>query len=107
MRKTTVSAVLAALVAVSSASLADEVPSLRIAIERQPLAAALNELARQARIQILRRDEDVSLEGLMSPNVAGELSVEEALQRVLSQTDLTYERVNERTVRIVRAVAKY
>jgi hypothetical protein len=101
-----------ALVAVLSGtsalvSAADRSPELiAFAIESQPLTSALNELARQAHVQILRRDEDVSLAGLIAPEVDGRLSTEEALKRILSGTGIRYEFVNERTVRIAKAIVK-
>ena len=77
---------------------------IAFSIESQPLTNALNELARQAHVQILRRDEEVSLEGLIAPEVAGRYSTEEALKRILSGTQLKYEFVNNRTVRIATSV---
>jgi hypothetical protein len=82
---------------------ADEKP-LRVAfaIESQPVAMALNEFARQAHLLVLRRDEDISLGDALAPRIEGELSPQEALKQILSKTDLTYEFVNERTVKIAR-----
>jgi len=69
-------------------------------IEEQPLGQALNQLARQTGLQVLRRDEDASTDGLISPRLIGEWSAEEALIRLLAGTNLKYEFVNSRTVRI-------
>jgi hypothetical protein len=77
-------------------------PRLVFAIESQPVATALNAFARQAHLLVLRRDEDVSLGNALAPRIAGELSAEEALKQILSRTNLTYEFVNERTVKIAR-----
>jgi hypothetical protein len=82
---------------------ADEKP-LRVAfvIESQPVAMALNAFARQAHLLVLRRDEDVSLGDALAPRIEGDLSAEEALKQILSRTNLTYEFVNERTVKIAK-----
>jgi len=77
---------------------------IAFAIESQPLTGALNEFARQAHVQIMRRDEEVSLEGLVAPQVAGRYSAEDALKRILSRTQLKYEFVNSRTVRIATSI---
>jgi hypothetical protein len=77
---------------------------IAFAIESQPLTDALNEFARQAHVQIMRRDEEVSLEGLVAPEVAGRYSAEDALKRILSGTQLKYEFVNSRTVRIATSI---
>ena len=91
-----------AVLALCAAAVRAEDNSRRMAfqIESQPLATALNEFARQAHLLVLRRDEDISLGGLLAPRVEGEFAAEEALKQILSKTDLSYEFVNERTVRI-------
>jgi hypothetical protein len=94
------------LSAAGSVGSADRSPPLiTFAIGSQPLTTALNEFARQAHIQVLRRDEEVSLDGLVAPQVEGRLSAEEALKRILSRTGLSYEFVNDRTVRIAKTAA--
>lgn len=70
-------------------------------IQPQPLHAALQEFARQTGLQVLRRDEDISVEGIIAPRVQGKLSAQEALDRLLSQTSLSYEWINEHTVRVI------
>lgn len=81
---------------------AEAVPSQRVdfSIQEQRLSSALIAFARQARVQILQRDEQVSTKGLMAPAVNGELLPHEALERLLMNTGLKYEFVNDRTVRI-------
>jgi iron complex outermembrane receptor protein len=69
-------------------------------IEQQPLGAALTQFANQTGLQVLRRDEDVSVKGLMAPRVVGEFSPQEALSQLLAGTDLKFEFVNARTVAI-------
>ena len=78
-------------------------PKERVAfdIAPQPLAAALRVFATQAHLQILHRDEDVSLYTLVAPKVTGEYSSEEALGRLLNGSGIGYEFVNDWTVRLV------
>jgi TonB-dependent receptor len=69
-------------------------------IGSMPIREALKALGEQSGLQILFRSEDLSLNGLTTPRVAGELSVQEALDRILVNTGLKYEFVNKHTVRI-------
>ncbi len=103
MRKTSFMALLAALVLESGAALAADAGSGRIlfSIESQPLRAALQVFAKQTGMQVLRRDEDVPVEGMIAPRVEGALSAKEALDRLLANTGFTYEFINERTVRLI------
>src|SRR5687767_12099458 len=76
-------------------------PKVTVDIEPQPLRSALSLFADQTGLQVLYRDEDVLIEGLMAPRVTGELSTQDALSRVLAGTNLKYEFVNDRIVRIM------
>lgn len=69
-------------------------------IEAQPIRGALEAFGKQTGIQVLFRSENVSIDGLTTPRVTGELSAQEALDRLLANTGLKYEFVNEHTVRI-------
>jgi outer membrane receptor protein involved in Fe transport len=69
----------------------------------QPMRAALKDLGTQTGVQILFRVEDIAREGNTTPPVSGQLSVQEALDRLLANTGLKYEFVNERTVRVAKA----
>jgi len=71
-------------------------------IEPQPIRAALEKFADQTGLQVVLRDEDVRAEGVTGSRVVGELSVEKALGQLLAGTDLRYEFVNARTVKITR-----
>ena len=73
---------------------------IAIHIEQQPLRTALSQFARQTGIQLLRREEDASIDGLMAPRIVGELSAQEALRLLLAGTGLMYEFVNDHTARI-------
>jgi iron complex outermembrane receptor protein len=68
-------------------------------IQAQPLGAALQELARNRDFQIVYVSEDVS--SLRTQGAVGEFTVNEALQRLLAGTRLTFRYLDERTVMIV------
>lgn len=72
-------------------------------IEPQPLRKALASLAEQTGLQILQREEDSSADGITAPGVVGTLSTREALERLLQNSGLNYEFLNEKTVRITAA----
>ncbi|WP_175597188.1 TonB-dependent receptor [Peristeroidobacter soli] len=72
-------------------------------IPKQPLSGALAEWARQSGLQVLHRNLDTALNETVSIAVAGQLPPMEALQRLLEHTGLSYELINERTVRIAPA----
>src|ERR1700722_5794989 len=72
-------------------------------IEAQPIRAALKALGEQTGLQILYRSEDLSINGVTTPRIAGELSAQEALDRLLVNTGLKYEFINKHTVRISAA----
>src|SRR6266853_6096540 len=72
-------------------------------IEAQPLRGALRAFGEQTGLQVLFRSEDASIAGVTTQAVAGELSAQEALDRLLAKTGLKYEFVNKHTVRISSA----
>ncbi|MBL8269224.1 TonB-dependent receptor [Steroidobacter sp.] len=69
-------------------------------IPRQPLSEALAEWSRQSGLQVLQRNLDSELHETIAIAVAGQLSPTEALRRLLENTGLSYEFINDRTVRI-------
>jgi len=79
-------------------------PKLAVDIEAQPIRAALQALGKQTGIQVLFRSEDASTGDVNTPHVSGQLSVQEALDRLLANTGLKYEFINRRTVRISSAL---
>ncbi len=89
--------------ALSGVAVSQAKPNERVTfdIAQQPLSAALRIFATQAHLQILHRDEDVSLYSLIAPGIAGMYSTEEALGRLLNGSGIGYEFVNDRTVRLV------
>src|SRR5689334_15026247 len=68
-------------------------------IPSQALSDALAEWSRQSGLQIFQLDGNGS-QKLSSVKVSGTFSPAEALEKMLVATGLTYEFVNERTVRI-------
>jgi len=76
---------------------------ITFAIERQPLAQALQVFAKQTGLQVLRRDEEVPMQGVMAPRIEGQFSVKQALERLLANTGFTYRFVNDKTVWIEAA----
>ncbi|MGK5013765.1 TonB-dependent siderophore receptor [Janthinobacterium sp. HLS12-2] len=79
---------LAAMLALGSISLAkaQTAPTVKLAIAAQPLGQALNELARQANLQLLFAPELVA--GKTAPAVSGTLSVADSLERLLAGSGL-------------------
>src|SRR5882672_1386380 len=75
-------------------------PRVVVNIEAQPLRGALRAFGEQTGLQVLFRSEDASIAGITTQAVAGELSAQEALDRLLAKTGLKYEFVNKHTVRI-------
>lgn len=90
------SAVLAA--GTASIALAQAPPPTRSAIPAQPLDAALDALARQNGLQLVYVSEIAA--GRRAPGVPAGLPVREAFTRVLEGSGLSFEFINERTVRI-------
>ena len=79
---------LAAMLALGTASLAQAqaLPTVRLAIAVQPLGQALNELARQAGVQLLFAPELVA--GKTAPAIGGVYSLQEGLERLLAGSGL-------------------
>ncbi len=73
---------------------------VNVDIKPQPMRSALKAFGDQTGLQVLYRVGDVSKEGITAPEVAGELAAGEALQRLLANSGLRFEFINERTVRI-------
>ncbi len=91
----------AALCGVASAG--DSVQRVTLDIKPQPISKALMDLGEQAGLQVLVRGEDIQSERALAPAVTGEITVQAALERILTNTGLTYEFLDERTVRVSRA----
>jgi len=101
MRNLRLAAALSVALMTSAVALAqDAAPRIAFSIAEQPLGSALTAFAKQARVQILSRDEDVLIAGKRASAISGELALREALDLLLANTGLSYEFVNARTVRI-------
>ncbi|MBL8271088.1 TonB-dependent siderophore receptor, partial [Steroidobacter sp.] len=86
--------------ALPQASLAQS-QQLSQALPRQPLADALDSLAKISGLQFVYSADLAA--GITSQGAAAGRSVEEALREILRDTGLTYEFINERTVTIARS----
>ncbi|HEX4973576.1 MAG TPA: TonB-dependent receptor, partial [Steroidobacteraceae bacterium] len=82
-------------------------PRIVFSIAEQPLSSALTAFAKQAKVQILSRDEDVAIAGKRAAAISGELRIQEALERLLTNTGLSYEFIDARTVRITAPSAPH
>jgi iron complex outermembrane recepter protein len=79
----------AAIVAISSsAASAQQAHLIQISVQSQDLGDALNQLARQTNVQIVFRPELVR--GRQAPALSGNLTTQQALDRMLEGTGLTY-----------------
>ena len=89
--------------AASAASAADPAADVRkpTEIAAQRLETALQVLARERNVQVITRTEVVG--DLRTDGASGELSFDEALEKLLSGTGLTYRYLNANTITIVRA----
>jgi iron complex outermembrane recepter protein len=75
---------------------------VNVDIRSQPIGTALNELARQAGLQLLFFTDVASDLKQPAPALAGTFATEEALLKLLANTGLTFSYVNERTVAVHR-----
>jgi hypothetical protein len=75
--------------------------SVTLNIERQPLGIALNTFAQQSGLQVVFFSEISG--GILSPRLNGSYTPKDALEKMLANTQLSYEFINPRTVAI-RAV---
>jgi hypothetical protein len=87
---------------------AAEAPAPRVAlkIEAQPVRAALKEFSAQSGVQVLVRVDNISVDAVLAPKVEGDLTAQAALTRILQNTGLTYEFINDRTVRVSAAAGQ-
>jgi outer membrane receptor for ferric coprogen and ferric-rhodotorulic acid len=67
-------------------------------IERQPLTGALQQVARQANLQVIFFSRVT--EGLAAPAIEGDYTLVDAMQRLLDGSQLTFRVINERTVEV-------
>jgi hypothetical protein len=81
---------------------AGDAPAVQVAlkIDPQPVRVALKEFSSQSGLQVLLRVDNISVDGVLAGKVDGRLTAQAALSQLLRNTGLTYEFVNDRTVRI-------
>ncbi len=95
--------VLGELLALSAAAVSAAEPSasapIRLHIAAQPLPKALAALAAQTGVQLIFSSTEVA-KSLQAPALEGDYTVHGALEKLLANTALSYEYVNERTVAI-------
>lgn len=91
-------AVLAGLALASGGVMGAQRAALDVAISSQPLAAALQELARQSGVQIIFFSTITA--GHAAPAVNGHITIDGALRRLLAGTGLTYRRLAPNLIEI-------
>src|SRR5690242_15555098 len=101
--QTSVGAILLCCVANAQAN---DPKSVKVDIQQQSVMEALKELGEQTGLQLLMRVDTVSTDGIVVQPVSGKLSVKAALDKLLAGTGLTYEFVNDRTIRISRVQSR-
>lgn len=69
-------------------------------IDAQPMGKALTDLGEQSGLRVLVRGEDLRPGQRLERSVSGELTVRAALEQVLAESGLSYEFLDEKTVRI-------
>jgi iron complex outermembrane receptor protein len=94
-------AVLAGVAFASGRAAADEPGTIDLAIGRQPLAAALQALARQSGIQIIFFSKIA--DGHDAPAISGHVTIDYALHRLLAGTGLTYRRLGAGMIEILKS----
>jgi hypothetical protein len=57
-------------------------------------------------VQVLLRVDNISVDGVLAPKVEGDLTAQAALTRILQNTALAYEFINDRTVRVSAAAGQ-
>jgi iron complex outermembrane recepter protein len=102
--RTTIHTTILAILATGAGALAaaQDAPSVTVDIKPQDLRSALRELGEQAGLQILFRAEDVSKEEL-APAVKGTMLGKDALEKLLKDSGLKFEFVNDKSVRVAPA----
>lgn len=102
LKNTTTFAAAVALSSLYVTAGADEAARIALSIQAQPISEALMDLGEQAGLQVIVRREDIVSEGKLAPSVNGTLTVQAALELLLTDSGLTYEFLDPRTVRVSR-----
>ncbi|MBL8266649.1 TonB-dependent receptor, partial [Steroidobacter sp.] len=92
-------------VLLGNVAVAQESPSqlFTLHVKAQPLRFAVRELGEQAGVQVMMRLSGRAADDIEVAAIDGRLTVQEALERMLANTGLTYEFVNASTIRILEA----
>lgn len=98
VRPNWVAGVVAAILAASAVQAQEPAAAYHLSIGAAPLDAALNEFARQSGLQVIMQTEEVK--GITAPKVEGTLTGNEALERLLGDSGLQFEFLNDRTVTV-------
>lgn len=77
---------------------AEREPALQLNIASQPVGDALNEFARQSGLQVVIDPKEGK--GVNASSVVGEFTARDALDKLLANTGLRFEYLNERTVAV-------
>jgi len=85
--------------------LADASAQIQLKIQAQPLAAALQEFARQSGVQIIFFSK--LTEGHDAPALNGRYTTENALDALLNGTDLTFHQLDEKTIQVEPKAASH
>ncbi len=96
---TSLAAAIVLLCALAAPAQADQGTRTELNIPAQPLRDALAALGRQTGLQVVYTAEEVA-ENLTAPRLIGAFSADDALARLLSNTELRYEYLDERTIAI-------
>lgn len=101
MRTTLLAVAIALVISILPVSAQAVTNHYQLNIPRQPLDAALKDLATQTGVQIARFS-DIPHGGapVVGP-VSGDMSVDQAITSLLASTGLTYKKVNDRTIAVV------
>ena len=96
--RSTVTVIWAVLLSLLIGSAQAQSSRVRLNIEAQPMRLALKDLGQQTGLSIVFREQNAAWAQMQAPPIQGELSAEEALERMLANTALQYRFVNPKTV---------
>lgn len=99
--RTFVSAALACIACGGSHAFAGPASTIAFEIPKQELGSAIMQWSRESGLQVIMRERPARKADLVSTGVSGTFTPLEALKLLLSDTRMSFESVNEHTVRIV------
>jgi outer membrane receptor for ferric coprogen and ferric-rhodotorulic acid len=101
LHKRLISLTILALCAATLAAAREPGPPMPLAVAAQPIAAALNDFARQSGLHVVIGSKIAK--GVTSTSVEGTLTADDALTRLLANTGLRYEYLDDRTIAVLSA----